>query len=83
MEFSRDQVRRELADTTRAQAEALPRWRDALSRVFDPSAAHSTGAKREVLGLPDRRAFLRVGGVAIAMSAVAAARVPKRRIPCR
>jgi hypothetical protein len=73
MEFSRDQVRRELADTTRAQAEALPRWRAALSRVFDPSAAHSTGAKREVLGLPDRRAFLRVGGVAIAMSAVAAA----------
>jgi hypothetical protein len=73
MELSRDQLRRELADTTRAQADALPRWRAALERVFDPAAAHSTAAKRQVLGLPDRRAFLRVGGVAIAMSAVAAA----------
>jgi len=73
MEFSRDQMRRELADTDRAQAEAMPRWRAALHRVFDPSAEHSTEAKHQVLGLPDRRAFLRVGGVAVAMSAVVAA----------
>ena len=69
MEFSQDEVRRGLADAKVAQAEAMPRWREAMTRVFDPAARHSTEAKRQVLGLPDRRAFLRVGGMTIAMSA--------------
>jgi hypothetical protein len=73
MEFSHDHVRRGLADARREQAEALPRWRAALTRVFDPDAGHSERAKREILGLPDRRAFLRVGGLTVAMSAVIAA----------
>jgi hypothetical protein len=73
MEFSRDDVRRKLAETRRAQTEAMPRWREAVARVFDPKASYSTGAKQAVLGLPDRRAFLRVGGLTVAMSAVIAA----------
>jgi hypothetical protein len=73
MEFSHDHLRRGLADARRAQAEAMPRWREAVARVFDPKAGHSSRAKREVLGLPDRRAFLRVGGLTVAMSAVIAA----------
>ena len=73
MEFSRDDVRRKLAETRRAQTEAMPRWREAVARVFDPKASCSTGAKQAVLGLPDRRAFLRVGGLTVAMSAVIAA----------
>jgi hypothetical protein len=81
MEFSHDEVRRGLADVKAAQAEALPRWREGLARVFDPSGRHSTEAKRQVLGLPDRRAFLRVGGVTIAMSAVIAACGKKKADP--
>jgi hypothetical protein len=73
MDFSHDEVRRGLAGATRAQAKAMPRWRDALSRVFDPSARHSTTAKRQVLGLRHRREFIRIGGVTVAVAAVAAA----------
>lgn len=73
MEISHDQLRRELTAARRAQREAMPRWRDALARVFDPASRHTSATKREVLGLPDRRAFLRVGGLTIAMSAVMAA----------
>jgi hypothetical protein len=73
MEFSHDEVRRGLAETRRAQAEAMPAWRNAVARVFDPGARHSDAAKRQVLGLPDRRAFLRVGGITVAVSAVVAA----------
>jgi hypothetical protein len=73
MEFSQDEVRRGLADARRAQDDALPRWREALTRVFDPSAKFSAEAKRQVLGLPDRRSFLRVGGMTVAMTAVIAA----------
>lgn len=81
MEFSQDKVRRGLADAKVAQAEAMPRWREAMTRVFDPSARHSTETKRQVLGLPDRRAFLRVGGMTIAMSAVIAACGKKKKDP--
>jgi hypothetical protein len=73
MEFSQDELRRGLAEARRAQAAALPRWREAMHRVFDPDADHSARAKREVLGLPDRRSFLKVGGMTVAMGAVIAA----------
>lgn len=73
MEFSHDELRRGLAEARREQTHAMPRWREAVVRVFDPSARHSTASKHQVLGLPDRRAFLRVGGLTVAMSAVIAA----------
>lgn len=81
MEFSRDEIRRGLAEAQQAQAEAMPRWRSALSRVFDPSAGHSPTTKQQVLGLPDRRAFLRVGGMTVAMGAVVAACAKKAKNP--
>lgn len=73
MEFSQDEVRRGLREARAEQQAALPRWREAVARVFDPAGRHSTATKQAVLGLPDRRAFLRVGGMTVAMSAVVAA----------
>lgn len=73
MEFSHDEVRRQLAETERAHRRALPAWRNALRRVFDPDAPMSGAAKAQVLGVPDRRTFLRIGGATVAMSAVIAA----------
>jgi rubrerythrin len=73
MEFSRDEVRRQLAEAEREHADVLPRWREALSRVFDPDADTSPGVKAALVGLPDRRGFLRLGGATVAFSAVLAA----------
>jgi len=73
MAFPRDEIRRQLRQARRDHDAALPRWRDALRRVFDPAGGVSTPDKRAVLGIPDRRRFLMVGGVAVATSAVVAA----------
>jgi hypothetical protein len=73
MEFSHDEVRRQLASSHRAQRHALPTWREALKRTFDADQATTEQEKARLLGLADRRGFLRIGGVAIAMSAVLAA----------
>jgi rubrerythrin len=73
MEFSHDEVRRQLVDVERAHRAAVPTWRDALRRVFDPERSMSDEAKAQMLGLPDRRGFLRIGGATVAMSAIIAA----------
>jgi hypothetical protein len=71
--FSRDEVRRGLAAARCEQRDALPHWREAVVRAFDPASGHGTAAKHAVLGLADRRSFLKVGGITVAMSAVVAA----------
>lgn len=83
MEFSRDEVRRQLATSQREHAEAMPRMREALKRVFDPDGHASPQSKAALLGLPDRRGFLRLGGATIAFSAVLAAcgKSDKEQIP--
>jgi hypothetical protein len=73
MEFSHDEVRRQLRGAERAQRRALPAWTEALKRAFDPDRPASGRAKAELLGLADRRSFLKVGGATIAMSALLAA----------
>jgi hypothetical protein len=81
--LGRDEIRRQLRETTVAHTEAMPRWRDALQRTFDPSSKLSGDAKAQMLGLPDRRGFLKIGGATVALSVVAAAcsSVPEEQIP--
>ncbi|MEJ5253764.1 MAG: ferritin-like domain-containing protein [Acidimicrobiales bacterium] len=83
MELSRDEVRRQLASSQREHAEAMPRMREALKRVFDPDGDASPQSKAALLGLPDRRGFLRLGGATVAFSAVLAAcgKSAKKQIP--
>lgn len=70
MDISNDEVRRAVADTDRAHRAARPVFERALDEAFDPDAALDDGEKRRLVGLPDRRGFLRVGGLSIAASAV-------------
>lgn len=80
MEFSHDELRRQLADTERAQADALPGWREVLARVFsdrpDPLIAASGRQKAKVdltVGALTRRRLFRLGGLSVASTAVLAA----------
>lgn len=73
MEFSRDRVRRALAESQEEHETSLPRWRESLARAFDPDSRATEAEKSRLLGIPDRRTFFRVGGVTLAMSAVVAA----------
>jgi hypothetical protein len=73
MEFPRDEVRRQLREAQRDHDAALPSWRDALRRVFDPDGTVTPATKRALLGVPDRRRFLTIGGMTVAASAVLAA----------
>jgi hypothetical protein len=70
MEFSRDEVRRQLAASKRDQADALPRFREALKRLFDPDGGASDEDRRALLGLPSRRGFLTIGGATVVGSAI-------------
>jgi rubrerythrin len=73
MDFSRDEVRRQLNESKADHADSLPRFREALKELFDPDRPASSELKAAVLGLPTRRSFLTVGGAALAGSAVLAA----------
>lgn len=73
MDISTDEVRRELRDSQTEHQAMLRPFRELLLRTFDRDTAATEAAKRQVLGLPGRRQFLRVGGVTVAMSAVLAA----------
>ena len=73
MDISTDEVRRELRESQAEHQALLRPFRDLLLRTFDRDTRATDAAKRQVLGLPGRRQFLRVGGVTVAMSAVLAA----------
>ncbi len=72
MDLDRDELRRQLRDADREQRASLVTWKDALHRIF---ADHDlpTAAKAELLGVPGRRQFLRIGGATILGAAVLAA----------
>jgi hypothetical protein len=80
-DHSRDELRRALADADAAQREAMPRFRDALRRLFTPDSrevdALDRDAKAALLGVPvpARRTFLHTSGLAVvgAVGAVALA----------
>ncbi len=72
MDLNRDELRRQLQAADREQRASLVTWRDALHRIFgDPNVP--AAAKAELLGVPGRRQFLRIGGATILGAAVLAA----------
>jgi hypothetical protein len=70
---TRSAVDRELLAAERAQATLAPRWRARLEQLFADGDELAPSARSQVLGVPDRRGFLRIGGLAIAGSLVLAA----------
>lgn len=70
---SADDIRRELRAAAEHHAAALPRWRTLLERVLRGDVPLTTEQKAELLGLPGRRQFLRVGGAAVTGAALLAA----------
>ena len=70
MNIDRDEVRRQLSASKQDHAEAVPRFREALKRVFDGDGDAPSSAKAALVGVPSRRSFLTVGGAAVLGSAV-------------
>jgi len=74
MDFSNDQLRRDLGDAREAQRATLRSLRDSLARVLAGDRHATTDDKaRLVLGGWGRRRFLAVGGLSVAGAAVLAA----------
>jgi hypothetical protein len=73
MEINNDEVRRELRAIDAGQRTADRGWRHALSRIFDPAGGVGDEERHNILGVPNRRQFLRIGGVTIAGAALIAA----------
>jgi len=70
MDVNRDEVRRQLREIDHESNRELPRFREALKRVFDRDAGVSDDAKAGLLGVPSRRTFFTVGGATVLGSAV-------------
>lgn len=72
MDYSRDELRRQTAAIDAAHRPLVAKWRSALDQIFDPSNRATSDATQRaaVLGVPDRRQFLRIGGLAVAGSAI-------------
>lgn len=81
MSVHRPELRRRLVEADQVQREVLPRWRAQLTHLFGPGdrgRGHRMPAavRAELLGVPGRRQFLRIGGTTIAGAAVLAACAP-------
>jgi hypothetical protein len=71
--INQDELRREAAEIEAEHRQAMPRFRDALSRVFSgESNASEDDRARAVIGM-DRRSLFKVGGVVLLGGAVMAA----------
>lgn len=66
------EIRRQLRQAEAEQRSALPRWRAALHRIIEDRALCSDD-KAVLLGAPDRRRLLKVGGAFVGGAAVIAA----------
>ena len=66
MDINDDEVRRELRAIDADQRAVDRTWRSTLARIFDPSGGVSDDERHHILGVPNRRQFLRIGGVTIA-----------------
>lgn len=73
MDIARDELRRQLREIDQTNTAVMPRWRDLLERVFSGDVALSVPERAELLGVPGRRQFLRVGGAAFAGATLLAA----------
>jgi hypothetical protein len=70
--INRDEVRRQLREADTEQRSSIVGFRDTLQRIFG-SDDIPAAAKAEVLGVPHRRQFLKIGGTTIIGAAVLAA----------
>jgi hypothetical protein len=70
-----DAIRRELRAIDRANAEAMPKWREVLTRVMGGEDRLTADDKAAILGVPSpsRRQLFKFGGAAIIGAAVLAA----------
>ena len=73
MEYSRDEVRRQLVASRGDHTAAMAPWREALLRIFGTENQIPASAKAQLLGVPSRRGFLKVGGATVLGAAVLAA----------
>jgi hypothetical protein len=73
MDFQRDELRRQLRASRAEQQAAMGPWREALFRFFGPDNKVPASAKAELVGVPNRRGFLKIGGATIIGAAVLAA----------
>ena len=71
--MSNDELNRQLRDVDADQRAADRPWRETLKRVFDPSSHIPTSDKARLLGVPERRQFLKIGGATMLGAAVLAA----------
>jgi hypothetical protein len=74
-DLSNDEIRRELRAIDRANAEAMPKWREVLTRVMGGEDRLTADDKAAILGVPSpsRRQLFKFGGAAIIGAAVLAA----------
>ena len=70
-----DEVRRQLRAIDRMNEAAMPRWRDALARIFGGDEQLDVDEKAAILGVPSpgRRSLFTLGGATIVGTAVLAA----------
>ena len=67
--INRDEVRRQLREADREQRGSITAFRDTLHRIFESKDIPSA-AKAELLGVPHRRQFLKIGGATLLGAAV-------------
>lgn len=70
MELSNDETRRELRASQAQHEAAQPVFAAALDEAFDPDSPTTEATKARLLGLSDRRGFLKIGGLTVATSAL-------------
>jgi hypothetical protein len=73
MTFSNDHIRRELRDIQRAHEDTRATHAAALDEAFDPASGVDRATKAELVGAPNRRQLLKLGGLTIASTALLAA----------
>lgn len=73
MDFNHDEFRRQLREVEAQNTAVMPKWRELLERVFSGDVNMSTAEKAQMLGVPGRRQFFKVGGATIAGAALLAA----------
>lgn len=66
-------MRHDLHEVDEMNSAAVTPWRDTLHRIFSSDSKVSNSEKAQVLGVPERRQFLRVGGATVLGAAVLAA----------
>ncbi len=73
MNFSRDEVRRQLRAARAEHQATMGPWQEALKRVFGAGDEVPEAARAQLLGVPSRRGFLKIGGATVIGAAVLAA----------